>query len=77
MTDQPKLLSVNINARTTDQLRYIADREGINYTEAVARSVEALAFLCGQEDEGRRVLVGTVRWPGQCEIVSHPPRDAS
>jgi len=50
-------LNVNINARTADELRRIARRNGITYTEAVRRAVEVLAFLVDERDAGHALQI--------------------
>lgn len=50
-------LNVNINARTAEELRRVARRDGITYTEAVRRAVELLAFVVDERDAGHAIQV--------------------
>lgn len=54
---QGSRLNVNINARTAKELRRIAKRSGITYTEAVRRAVEVLAFVMDERDAGNAIQV--------------------
>lgn len=46
-------LNVNINATTAQELRRIAARSGITYTEAVRRAVAVLDLLNEEIDAGK------------------------
>jgi protein-disulfide isomerase-like protein with CxxC motif len=50
-------LNVNINARTADELRRVARKSGISYTEAVRRAVEVLAFIVDEREAGHAIQV--------------------
>ncbi|GAA1250331.1 hypothetical protein GCM10009633_23830 [Janibacter melonis] len=50
-------LSVNINARTANDLRRLAQSQNITYTEAVRRAVEVLAFLTDEREAGNAIQV--------------------
>lgn len=56
-TAEASRLNVNINARTAEELRRVARRSGITYTEAVRRAVEVLAFLTDERDAGRALQI--------------------
>jgi hypothetical protein len=50
-------LNVNINSRTADELRRVARKSGISYTEAVRRAVEVLAFIVDEREAGHAIQV--------------------
>lgn len=63
-------LSVNINAATAKDLRRLAKRQGITYTEAVRRAVDILAFFTDERDAGHAIQVVDPKTKVTREIIT-------